>query len=195
MDRASPQTRQSLARQTRTVTGNITPVSFESTAASICAAGMKQLMPVEHVGRMTNIHRTRLNKTTGWLQLLDIFRNCHIQHQKKILVRLKPLPADGANIQTAFDELLDMHLREIVPFTRSTLCKKQHYRSACWNDEAPDYLNLLSNAYSMSRSPDCITYFQEMNHHDRTVLFVPLHWKKCSSPYVHFFAARFWHTK
>jgi hypothetical protein len=134
-------------------------IEHSKDATLICAAGMKQLMHLERLGGNTTAKPIQLSTSHGWKQLVDLFKMLGSVAQVNLLLQVRPREKDGENIRLAFDELVDMHLASLVesggfPFMDRLLWQEPPKRAA--------YFDILADAYTMARSPEQVSYFQEM---------------------------------
>jgi hypothetical protein len=133
-------------------------INGPETARLICAAGMKQLMSMERLGRVGNAMPNQLSHRRGWKQLAHLFRLFTPKNQVDVLLQLKARNSDGANIRAAFDELLATHVAGLVESGRFMLL---HRSLAGEPAKRSAYFGILSDAYTMAASPDQLTYFQQ----------------------------------
>ena len=130
-------------------------------AALICAAGMKHLMREERLGGAENAQPIQLSNRPGWKRLVGLFRIFSPADQMNVLLQIKPRELDGENMGLAFDELVDMHLANLVKLGGFSYTNPWLWQEPPAKRDA--YFDILSSAYSMAPSPDRVTYFQDSN--------------------------------
>jgi hypothetical protein len=130
-------------------------------ATIICVAGMKQLMRVERLGSGNNTKPIQLSNRPGWKRLVDLFKLLTPVDQASLLLQVKPREADGANITLSFEELVGMHLVDLVASQGFIYLDRLLWKEPGGKRNA--YFDILANAYTMARSPEHVTYFQEMD--------------------------------